>query len=79
MGSRSPELERRCSGPHRYGTAACIDGAEPRRVASSEQVRSPIYRDALERWRNYEPWLGPLISARVPVLDAYLGTPRFGA
>jgi tetratricopeptide (TPR) repeat protein len=27
---------------------------------SSEQVRRPIYRDALELWRHYEPWLDPL-------------------
>ncbi len=27
---------------------------------SAEQVRRPIFRDALEQWRNYEPWLGPL-------------------
>ncbi len=50
----------------------------PRAVnsASSEQVRSPIYDDALARWRNYEPWLGPLKSALGPVLDAYPATPR---
>jgi Sulfotransferase family len=30
---------------------------------SAEQVRRPIYRDAVELWRNYEPWLGPLKSA----------------
>ena len=30
------------------------------RTASSEQVRLPIFRDALLQWRNYEPWLGPL-------------------
>ncbi len=47
--------------------------------ASSEQVRSPIYDDALERWRNYEPWLGPLKSALGQVLDAYPATPRFDA
>jgi tetratricopeptide (TPR) repeat protein/LPS sulfotransferase NodH len=29
-------------------------------TASSEQVRQPIFRDGLSRWRNYEPWLGPL-------------------
>jgi tetratricopeptide (TPR) repeat protein len=45
--------------------------------ASSEQVRSPIYDDAVERWRNYEPWLGPLKSALGPVLDAYPDAPRF--
>jgi len=30
---------------------------------SAEQVRRPIYRDALEQWRNFEPWLGPLKEA----------------
>jgi tetratricopeptide (TPR) repeat protein len=30
------------------------------RTASSEQVRQPIYRDSLDQWRRYEPWLGPL-------------------
>jgi tetratricopeptide (TPR) repeat protein len=30
---------------------------------SAEQVRRPIFRDALEQWRNYEPWLGPLKDA----------------
>jgi Flp pilus assembly protein TadD len=27
---------------------------------SAEQVRRPIFKDALEQWRNFEPWLGPL-------------------
>jgi tetratricopeptide (TPR) repeat protein len=30
---------------------------------SSEQVRSPLYTEALDYWRHYEPWLGPLQSA----------------
>jgi tetratricopeptide (TPR) repeat protein len=30
---------------------------------SAEQVRSPIFRSAMEQWRNYEPWLGPLEAA----------------
>jgi len=33
------------------------------RTASSEQVRQPIYREGLEQWRNFEPWLGPLKGA----------------
>jgi tetratricopeptide (TPR) repeat protein len=33
------------------------------RTPSSEQVRQPIYREGLEQWRNYEPWLGPLREA----------------
>jgi predicted Zn-dependent protease len=47
------------------------------RTASSEQVRQPIFRDALEHWRHYEPWLGPLKNALGPVLDAYPMTPEF--
>ncbi len=30
---------------------------------SAEQVRRPIFREALEQWRNYEPWLGQLKEA----------------
>ena len=33
------------------------------RTASSEQVRRPISREALNQWKNYEPWLGPLKEA----------------
>jgi hypothetical protein len=33
------------------------------RTASSEQVRQPIYREGLDQWRNFEPWLGPLREA----------------
>ena len=27
------------------------------RTASSQQVRQPIFRDGLDQWRHYEPWL----------------------
>jgi hypothetical protein len=53
---------------------ACLRYYESDRVVrttSSEQVRQPIDRSALERWRPFEPWLGPLKSALGPVLDAY--------
>jgi hypothetical protein len=30
---------------------------------SSDQVRKPLYSDAVDQWRNYEPWLGPLKEA----------------
>jgi len=45
------------------------------RTASSEQVRRPIYRDATEEWRPYEPHLGPLRQALGQVLDAYPDAP----
>lgn len=30
------------------------------RTPSKWQTRQPIYRTSVERWRRYEPWLGPL-------------------
>lgn len=44
---------------------------------SNEQVRRPIFTDAVQRWRNYEPWLGPLKASLGSVLDAYPGVPEF--
>lgn len=41
------------------------------RTASSEQVRRPIFREGLDQWRNYEPWLGPLKEALGPALEAW--------
>jgi tetratricopeptide (TPR) repeat protein len=33
------------------------------RTASSEQVRQPIFKDGLDQWRHFDPWLGPLKEA----------------
>jgi tetratricopeptide (TPR) repeat protein len=41
------------------------------RTASSEQVRQPIYREGLDQWKNYEPWLGPLKDALGDSLIGY--------
>ena len=38
---------------------------------SSEQVRRPISRDAVDHWRNFEPWLGPLIQSLGSALTCY--------
>jgi tetratricopeptide (TPR) repeat protein len=38
------------------------------RTPSSEQVRQPIFRDGLEQWKNFEPWLAPLRAALGPDL-----------
>ncbi|HEY2660522.1 MAG TPA: sulfotransferase [Caulobacteraceae bacterium] len=45
------------------------------RTPSSEQVRQPIFRDGLDQWRRYEPWLDSLKGALGPVLDAYPHAP----
>jgi Flp pilus assembly protein TadD len=42
---------------------ACVRPEQnPRAVKtpSKWQARQPIYRNSVERWRRYEPWLGPL-------------------
>ncbi|MCY4129148.1 MAG: sulfotransferase [Gammaproteobacteria bacterium] len=41
------------------------------RTPSSEQVRQPIYRQALEQWKHYEPWLSPLKEALGPAMWSY--------
>jgi len=37
--------------------------------ASSEQVRRPLYREGVDHWRHYEPWLGPLKEALGPLAE----------
>jgi tetratricopeptide (TPR) repeat protein len=39
------------------------------RTASSEQVRQPIYREGLDQWKHFEPWLEPLKVALGDALD----------
>jgi tetratricopeptide (TPR) repeat protein len=58
--------------------AACLrfhDNDRAVRTASSEQVRQPIFRDAVDHWRHYEPWLGPLQRALGDVLTEYPRAP----
>jgi tetratricopeptide (TPR) repeat protein len=46
--------------------AACVDFHRTQRQvhsASSEQVRQPIYKEGVDQWRHFEPWLGPLRAA----------------
>ncbi|HTT97237.1 MAG TPA: sulfotransferase [Rhizomicrobium sp.] len=47
------------------------------RTASSEQVRTPLYKTGVDHWRNFEPWLGPLKAALGPVLEEYPNVPKF--
>jgi tetratricopeptide (TPR) repeat protein len=60
--------------------AACLDfhrNDRAVRTASSEQVRQPIFKDAVEHWRHYEPHLEPLKAALGPVLPSYPAAPEF--
>lgn len=53
--------------------AACVEFHKTKRsvrTPSSEQVRQPIFRDGLDQWKKFEPWLGPLRAALGPELAA---------
>jgi tetratricopeptide (TPR) repeat protein len=41
------------------------------RTASSEQVRQPISREGVDRWRNYGPWLASLRTALGDAVTSY--------
>jgi tetratricopeptide (TPR) repeat protein len=41
------------------------------RTASSEQVRQPLFREGLDQWKHFEPWLEPLKRALGSALDHY--------
>ena len=76
----NPEAEIRrllafCDLPFEAGCLRFYETERTVRTASSEQVRQPIYRDAVEHWQNFEPWLAPLRDALGPILDAYPGVP----
>ena len=40
------------------------------RTASASQVRQPVYKSSVGRWRAYEPFLAPLLAALAPPGDA---------
>ncbi|HEX4178458.1 MAG TPA: sulfotransferase, partial [Rhizomicrobium sp.] len=53
---------------------ACVDFHKTRRsvrTPSSEQVRQPIFRDSLDQWVKFEPWLDPLKAALGDARHAY--------
>jgi hypothetical protein len=57
------EFEARCIEFHKTERSV--------RTASSEQVRRPIFREGLDQWKHFEPWLAPLKSALGDALHRY--------
>ncbi len=70
-------LLEHCGLPFEPACLAFYDNDRAVRTASSEQVRQPIFRDAVDHWRHYEPWLGPLERALGNVLTDYPRVPAF--
>lgn len=60
-----------CELPWEEACGRFYETERPVRTASSEQVRQPIYTDALNFWRNYERHLDELIEIVEPVRARY--------
>lgn len=59
---------------------ACLNFHEsPRAVStpSSEQVRTPIFREGLDHWRHFEAWLDPLRGEVADLVEHYPEVPAF--
>ena len=66
-----------CGLPFEAATLSFYDNDRAVRTASAQQVRKPIFREGIDHWRNFEPWLEPLRQALGEVLTAYPDTPEF--
>ena len=66
-----------CGLPFEEGVLKFHENTRAVRTASSEQVRRPIFREGMDQWRHFEPWLKPLERALGPVLSAYPEIPQF--
>ena len=70
-GARCGALLDYCGLPFEPACLRFYENERAVRTASSEQVRQPIYREGVEHWRHFEPWLEPLKECTGPVLEAY--------
>lgn len=71
-----PEAEVRrllahCGLPFEESCLRFYENERAVRTASSEQVRRPIFRDATDHWRHFDPWLQPLKRNLGDVLETY--------
>ena len=64
-----------CGLPFEASCLRFFQNPRPVRTASSEQVRRPIYREGVDHWRHYAPWLGALQQVLGPVLGSYPDVP----
>jgi len=65
-----------CGLPFEAGCLRFFENDRPVRTASSEQVRQPIYREGVDHWRHFDPWLAPLKRTLGAVLDRYPEVPE---
>ncbi len=75
-----PECEVRrlldhCGLPFYERCLRFYDTARTVMTVSSEQVRRPIYTEGVDQWRNYAPWLDPLLVTLGSVVTDYPAFP----
>jgi len=75
--SQVRQLLAYCNLPYEENCLRFYENERAVRTASSQQVRQPIFSDAVDHWRHYEPWLTPLKEALGSVLEAYPAAPVF--
>ncbi len=68
-------LLEHCGLPYEASCLRFFENARPVRTASSEQVRQPIYREGVDHWLHFAPWLVPLQLGLGEVLDSYPDVP----
>ncbi|MEI9932550.1 MAG: sulfotransferase [Rhizomicrobium sp.] len=74
IGNFEPELRRLLDYLELSFEEGCLRFYESERhirTPSANQVRAPIYADAAEHWRSFEPWLDELKEALGPALSSY--------
>ena len=64
-----------CGLPFEEGCLRFYENDRAVKTASAQQVRRPIFREGIDHWRNFEPWLDPLKAALGPILDTYPDNP----
>jgi tetratricopeptide (TPR) repeat protein len=65
-----------CGLPFEESCLRFFQNERPVRTASSEQVRRPIYREGVDHWKHFAPWLAPLEQALGAVLGRYPDVPE---
>ncbi len=66
-----------CGLPFEAGCLRFYENERAVKTASAQQVRQPIFREGVDHWRNFEPWLGPLQAVLGRVLSTYPTAPEY--
>jgi tetratricopeptide (TPR) repeat protein len=74
MEGETRRLLEHCNLPFEENCLRFYENERAVRTASSEQVRQPIFSDAVDHWRNFEIWLGPAAEILEPILAEYPAT-----